>query len=643
MPGLVDMIYYGGDYNPEQWPESVWQEDVQLMREAGVNLVTLGVFSWSRIQPAEGVFDWEWLDRILDLLHEGGIGVCLATATASPPHWLSVDYPQSLPVTRDGVTLGPGSRQHYAPTAPDYRRFASELVRRMTERYAEHPAVQMWHINNEYGCHLHADYSINAELAFREWLREKYSTIDRLNEAWGTAFWSQIYGSFDEVLPPRTAPYSTNPTGWLDFKRFTSAAFLDLFRMEKGIIRAAGAEQPVTTNFMGAFEPIDYWSWASELDIISDDNYPDPADPESFRGSAFTRDLMRSLGGGRPWILMEQAANAVNWRPVNAPKAPGQMAALSRQAIARGATGILFFQWRQSRSGAEKFHSAMLPHGGTGTRTWREVTELGRTLAELPEERAADARVAVLLDWENWWSLGAPDHPAQLDYLANVQAWHASLHRKNVLVDLAHPGADLSEYDLVIAPQLGLMSDDTASRLAEWVESGGTLVTTAFTDVSDLDDRFLTGGFLTRLKEVVGAHVSEHEGLPTPLDVEFDGRTVVASTLAEVLEVADADVIGRFRGGWRDGRPAITHRRSGAGHSIHVGFIPDQAGLSGIVDRALETAGLAGLKQPSPEGVELIRLAAGGTLAINHSGELVAVSVGGEDAELEPFAVRAVG
>jgi beta-galactosidase len=625
-------MHYGGDYNPEQWPESVWHDDVRLMREAGVTMVSLGIFAWSRIQPAEGVFDFEWLDTVIDLLHEGGIAVDLATATASPPPWATEAYPQMLPQDEDGATYWPGSRQHFAPASPEYRRLASELVTAIAERYAQHPAVVMWHVNNEYGCHLNYDYSENAAVAFRAWLSEKYETVDALNAAWGTDFWSQRYTAFDQIVPPRKAPYSRNPAVELDFKRFTSDTLLDLYLMEKRIIRAAGATQPVTTNFMGAFPPADYWAWAPHMDVVTDDNYPDPNDPESFRASAFARDLMRS------------ATNALSWRPTNAPKAPGQMAALSMQAVARGADGIMFFQWRQSRAGSEKFHSAMLPQAGTRTRTWREVVQLGGELAALPplESATRDAHVAIVFDWQNWWALGNPDHPVVLDYLALVQRWYNAIHRQHVQVDFVQPTADLAGYGVVLAPQLYLLTADAAANLIAFAESGGHLVVTAFSDVVDENDAFRDGGYLTQLGRTLGIWLEDFGALVEPSSTgpgqklapfELVGTTVTGTLLAEEIHLDSAAALGRFVGGRLDGRPAFTVNPVGAGRAYYLATIPDDAGCETVTAAVFAAADIHPVALGLPDTVEAIRRGGAVTL-INHGDARVTLPDG---ATLEPF------
>ncbi|BCW62890.1 beta-galactosidase [Arthrobacter sp. StoSoilB22] len=664
-------MYYGGDYNPEQWPEDVWHEDVRLMREAGVTMVSLGIFAWARIQRDEGTYDWGWLDRIVNLLHENGINVNMGTATASPPPWATTKYPEILPQDADGTTYGPGSRQHYAPTSPVYRRLAAELVHELATRYANHPAVVMWHVNNEYGCHVNYDYSDNARDAFRVWLRAKYDTIDALNEAWGTAFWSQIYTSFDQVLPPRKAPYSLNPGGALDFKRFTSDASLELYVMERDIIRAAGATQPISTNFMGAFPPLDYWRWAEEIDVITNDNYPDPNDPQSFRSSAFALDLMRSLKPGVPWILMEQSTGALNWRPSNAPKAPGQMEALSAQAIGHGADGVLFFQWRQSRRGSEKFHSAMLPQAGTLTRSWREVTTLGETLGHFPQlAPESNAKVGVLFDWENWWALSHGDQPVALDYGRLVQRWHAALHAQHISIDIVKPTANLSAYSLIVVPQLYLLSDEASRNITSYVHNGGQLLVSAFTDVVDEDDAFREGGYQVGLRQVLGVTVEDFGALVAPASdsslwsvgdspkagsgigpgqshASLTGPfgTLRGEYFAEELRVLTADVIATFDDGRLQGAPAATHQVFGAGRATYLATIPDDSGMMSITSWALAEAGV----RPELDGlspwVEVARRGDVLTL-INHGAETTKVKASGqdllsgepvEDVELEPF------
>jgi beta-galactosidase len=615
-------VWYGGDYNPEQWPEEVWDDDVRLMRRAGVTMATVGVFSWARIQPDEGIFDYDWLDRVIDKLHAGGIAVDLATGTASPPPWATARYPQMLTENREGAIRWPGSRQHYAPTSPDYRRLAATLVRETVDRYKDHPAVVLWHINNELGCHLAYDYSDRAAAAFRTWLRQRYGTIDALNDAWGTWFWSQHYTDFEQIVPPRLAPYTVNPGGLVDFRRFSSDALLDILRLEKQVIRETGATQPITTNFIGPWQPTDYRRWAAEIDVISDDSYPDPRDPESFREAAFARDLMRSLKPGKPWILMEQAPNAVNWRPNNAPKAPGQMAALSMQAVARGADGVLFFQWRQAAAGAEKFHSGMLPHAGPDTRTFREVERLGaelKALGDLPAP-GGEARVAIVFDWPNWWAIDQTDHPVQFDYLAEVRGWHTALHKLNVQVDIAGPQGPFRGYDLVIAPSLYLIED--AAPLVDFATSGGTLLATAFTDVVDQHDRFLPGGFTTRLGPALGVAVLDFEGIDVAPLSRGAGRT-----LREVLRVDTAEVLDSFD----DGSPALT--RNGTAH--YLATLADQPTKDTIAAELVDRLGIAPVMAGLPPRVEACARGDMITL-INHNPEPVKAG----DHVLEPYAYR---
>lgn len=652
-------VRFGGDYNPEQHPEETQLEDIRLMREAGVDLVNVGVFSWSRIQPAEGVFDFDWLDRVVDRLGDAGISVGMATATASPPPWAVAAYPEILPRDRDGHVLGPGSRQHYAPSSPAFRRLAAELATAVAQRYATHPAVAFWHVSNEYACHVSQDFSDVAAEAFRVWLTRRYGTVEGLNAAWSTAFWSQRYTDLAQVLPPRRAPHTMNPAQLLDFHRFSSDAILDLYRRERDIIRAAGATQPITTNLIGPWPTLDLWRWAAEMDVVSDDCYPDPDDPEAFREAALHGDLMRGLAGGGPWYRMEGAPNAVNWRGSNAPAAPGQVAALAWQAHARGADVIQFFQWRQSPGGAEKFHSGMVPHAGTDTRAWREIVELGTALARTETVAAAShARVALLLDIDNWWAIEGPDHPATLDYSALVQRWYRALHSRHVSIDIVRAESDLSAYSLVVAPQAYLLTDAGAASLRGVVERGAVLCVGAFSDVVDEADRFRPGGFLTRLAPVLGVRVEEQAGLapagqgfgPSTAPFGFGAGTLIGESYLELVHAVDADVLGAFDGGRYPGSPAVTRRReAGGGQGWYLATIPDRVSTDVLVDALLAAAAVEPELPGLPSGVEVARR--GDLLTVINHGDPVTVTIDAPDydsgqalgaVELGRFAVRRV-
>jgi len=648
-------VLYGADYNPDQWPEEVWDEDVRLMREAGVNIVSLGIFAWSRIQPAEDVWDFAWLDRVIDKLHAGGIAVNLATATASPPPWVSAQYPETLPADESGASYWPGSRQHFAPSSPTYRRLAGELVRRIAERYAHHPAVVMWHVGNEFGCHLWMDFSDAARDAYRDWLRQRYGTIDALNDAWGTSFWSQRYGDFAEIFPPRLAPYSHNPSSMLDFRRFTSDMLLECYLLERAILLEAGATQPITTNFMGPFKPADYARWAPFMDVIADDCYPDPVNPNRVRDAAFQRDLVRSLKPGVPWLLWEQATDAVNWRPANPGKRAGALMAETAQSIGRGADGIMFFQWRQSRAGSEKFHSAMLPHAGTQTRTWNDVAELGARLAALGDLPAPgrDARVALVFDWENWWAVEERDHPVELDYLALSLEWYGALHARGIQVDIVAPERIDDGYDLVIAPVLYLLRDEGAAALTRFVAGGGTLLAGPFTDIVDGHDQFRSGGFLSRLGPAlgirfedfgalggastggtgVGAQVARSRAVAGDrVAFRLGGASQSGRLVAETVHAVDATIVASFDDGPNAGGPALTRHRHGAGEAWYVATMPEADGLDAVVAAVVAASGATPVVADLPAGVEAARRGDLVTL-INHGDSPVAVAIAGMDAE----------
>jgi beta-galactosidase len=374
MPGLA----WGADYNPEQWPEHVWAEDVELMRRAGVNMVSVGIFSWAKIEVSKGEYRFGWLDRVLDLLHAGGIRVDLATATASPPPWLTAQYPEMLPVRADGVRLSHGSRQAYCPSSPIYRDRATALAAELASHYKDHPALAAWHVGNEYGCHVPRCYCDTCAASFREWLAARY-TLDQLNDAWSTAFWSQGYTDFAQILPPRVTPTYSNPGQLLDYDRFCDDALLAQYKAERDVLRMITPDVPITTNFMVTWtmEALDYWKWAREVDFVSNDHYTEAQSPDRHIELAMSADLTRGLAGGKPWLLMEHSTSAVNWQPRNIAKLPGEMRRNSFQHLARGADGTLFFQWRQSRGGGERYHSAMVPHAGADTKVYREVCQVG--------------------------------------------------------------------------------------------------------------------------------------------------------------------------------------------------------------------------------------------------------------------------
>ncbi|MFJ4082702.1 beta-galactosidase [Streptomyces iakyrus] len=630
-PRGLTRLAFGGDYNPEQWPESVWQEDVRLMREAGVTMVSVGIFSWALLEPSPGRYDFGWLDRLLDLLHEHGVRVDLGTPTVVPPVWFYRAHPEALPVTAEGVRYEFGSRAAICHSNADYRTAAAAITTKLAERYGDHPALAMWHVHNEYGVPVSACYCASCAAHFRRWLATTYGTVDAVNEAWGTAFWGQRYGDLEDVNPPRLTPAAVNPGQALDYKRFADATMRENFRMERDILHRLSPGVPVTTNFMTALsqcDSVDYWAWGREVDLVTNDHYLITDGRRTHVNLAMAADLTRSVAGGAPWLLLEHSTSGVNWQLRNPAKAPGQMARNSLAHVARGSDGALFFQWRQSRRGAEKFHSAMVPHGGTDTRVWREVVELGADIEALSEIRGTrtEADVAVLWDWHSWWAQTLDWRPSvDHDARERADAFYEALYDRHLTVDFAHPEADLSRYPLVVVPALYLMTEAAGRNLKAYVEQGGTLVVSYFSGIVDQHDAVHEGAYPGPLRDVLGLTVEEFSPLLPGERVRVtgpDGTELSADVWTEFVVPRGAETVSAYADGPATGLPAVTRHRLGEGTAWYVSTRLGADGLDALLGRAGEDAGLAP-RADLPRDVEVVRRSgATGTylFAVNHAG-----------------------
>jgi len=645
-------IHYGGDYNPEQWPREVWDADYAAFEQAGVTTLTLGVFAWAHVQPAEGTYDFALLDAIVDRASAEGRRIVMATPSGAMPPWLARAYPGACRVDFEGRRHVYGQRHNHCPSSPDVRRLSVELAGRLAERYGANPAIVAWHVGNEYGGACYCDACAEA---FRGWLRERYGTLERLNDAWNTRFWSHVFTSFDEVVPPTAlsehwrGPDHTAFQGiTLDYRRFMSDALLGGFVAEKAAIREHVADVPVTTNFMGLYQPIDYHRWAPHLDLATWDNYP-PADTplRTAARMALTHDAMRGLRGGAPFWVMEQTPSVTASRDVNPVKRPGVLALWTWQSVAHGADGTLYFQMRQSRGACEKYHGAVLDHSGrTDTRVFREVAALGADLQRLGDATLGartPAKVALLLDWDSWWALELSDGPNRnVRYLEVLGAYHRALWSANASIDVVPVTAALDGYDVVVAPALHLLKGDLAERLDAFVRRGGSFVTSFLAGRVDEDDNaFLGAGALDGL---LGLRVEETDAQPpevvNPVTLELDGEATThdARHVFEVLVPdGDTEVVGRYTADFYAGSAAVTRARRGSGDAWYVATALDDAGVARVVTRVLDRHDLLG-PHADVEGLEVAtRVSPSGErtrFVLNHAAAPVTVTaqVAGTDA-----------
>ena len=651
LAGQQERIWYGGDYNPDQWPEEVWDDDVRLMKKAGVNLVSVGIFSWAKIETSEGVYDFDWLDRIIDKLGEAGVAVDLASATASPPMWLTQAHPEVLWKDYRGDVCQPGARQHWRPTSPVFREYALKLCRAMAEHYKGNPYVVAWHVSNEYGCHNRFDYSEDAEHAFQQWCEERYGTIDAVNDAWGTAFWAQRMNDFSEIVPPRFIGDGNfmNPGKLLDFKRFSSDALKAFYIAERDALAEITPDLPLTTNFMvsASGSVLDYDDWGDEVDFVSNDHYFIPGEAH-LDELAFSASLVDGIARKDPWFLMEHSTSAVNWREINYRKEPGQLVRDSLAHVAMGADAVCYFQWRQSKAGAEKFHSAMVPHAGEDSAVFRDVCELGADLNKLSDEgilgsRLAKSRVAVVFDYESEWATEHTATPTQhVHHVDEPLAWFRALADQGVTADVVPVRGAWDGYEMVVLPSVYLLSEETTRRVRDYVVGGGRLVVTYYTGISDEKDHVWLGGDPGSIRDVVGVRVEEFmpmgndfTGVPDHLDLS---NGAVAHDIADVIGSVDesATVLATFKDNpWTgmDGVPAIVANTFGEGRSVYVGARLGREGLALSLPEILESLGMAEAGGNDGRVLHVEREGADGSrfvFSFNRTHETVRVPVEGE-------------
>ena len=576
-PG-VNRILYGGDYNPEQWSATEWSEDMRLLGEAGMNMVTLNVFNWAMLQPDEVTYNFEALDETVRRVKENGLSVCMATSTGAHPAWMARKYPDVLRTEFNGMKRKFGGRHNSCPNSPSFRQFATGLVEQIAEHYRNEESIVAWHVSNEYGG---ACYCENCEKAFRIWLRYKYSTLDVLNHAWNTPFWGHTIHDWDDIVAPNLLSehfadnYTMQQSISLDYARFNSDSMLENYRMEYEILKRYMPDIPVTTNMMGLYKPLDYKAWAPYLDFISWDNYPQNDDSPA--RIALNHDMMRGLKGGMPFALMEQTPSVSNWLPQCSLKRPGVMRLWSYQAMAHGADTIQFFQIRRSPGSCEKYHGAVIDHvGHENTRVFRECAALGKELSGLKDRTLGGrtpAKVGILFDWNNWWAIEYSAGPTrELKYVDEVLNYYTAFHRQNIPVDLIGCEDDMDRYSLVIAPVLYMVKPGLDERLKNYVKNGGHFLTTFFSGYVDENDRVTPGGYPGKLRELLGIWVEETDALPPQTENAFvyGGNIYPARTLCDLLHLEGAKALAVYEKDFYAGMPVLTSNRFGEGCAYYV-------------------------------------------------------------------------
>lgn len=582
-------FYHGADYNPDQWLHrpDILEEDLRLMKLANCNVMSVGIFAWSALEPEEGEFTFQWLDDLMDRFAENGIYVILATPSGARPAWLSEKYPEVLRVEADRRRIEHGNRHNHCYTSPIYRQKIEIINRKLADRYKDHPALLLWHISNEYGGECHCEL---CQEEFRKWLKNKYQSLKKLNQAWWTSFWSHKYTDWSQIVSPRPYPHGEQSIHGLnlDWKRFVTKQTVDFYKHEVRPIKEITPEIPATTNLMGTYPGLDYWKFADIVDVISWDNYPLwhncwQEEWQTAVETAFKHDINRTLKKGKPFMLMESTPSVTNWSEVSKLKRPGMHLLSSMQAVAHGSDTVQYFQWRKSRGSVEKLHGAVVDHvGHENTRVFQEVLELGRILRNLDEliGTSVEAEVAIVYDWENRWALeDAKGFRSEKKYEETCIRHYRSFWKQGIPVDIVNEDCSLDQYKLVIAPMTYMVKDKFADNVKKFVKDGGIFVSTYFSGIVGKNDLCFLDAFPGPLKDILGIWSEEIDGL-----YDEDKNHIIfakgnhlglrgefkVGEICDLIHTVTAEKLASYKSDFYAGRPALTVNKYGQGKAYYI-------------------------------------------------------------------------
>ncbi len=601
----LSRFLYGGDYNPDQWPEETWSKDIHVFKKSDINSATINIFSWALLEPREGKYNFSKLDKVVQQLSDANFDIVMGTATAAMPAWMFKKYPDIARVDYQGRRHVFGQRHNFCPNSSNYQRLAGELVKQLVERYKDNKHIVVWHINNEYGGNCYCE---NCQNAFRKWLKNKYKTVEALNKAWNMNVWSHTIYDWDEIVVPNELGDAWGPEGRetivaglsIDYLRFQSESMQNIFKMEKKIIKKYDPETPVTTNFHGLpNKMVDYQKWAKDQDIISYDSYP-TYDAPAYK-AAFLYDLMRSLKH-QPFMLMESAPSQVNWQPYSLLKRPGQMEATEFQAVAHGADTVQFFQLKQSVGGSEKFHSAVIAHSQrTDTRVFKELADLGKKLKNAGPTilgSKTKAKVAIVFDWSNFWSYEYVDGITQdLNYVDSILDYYRQFYERNIPTDIIGVDDDFSNYDLVVAPVLYMVKPGLDKKINDYVENGGNFVTTYMSGMVNSSDNVYLGGYPGTLKEITGIWVEESDAVVPgqKIKVLMNGKDYDTGLMCDLIHPNDAKILATYASEFYAGTPAVTENQYGKGRAWYIGTRLEHQALTQLFNHIIFETGVESL------------------------------------------------